>query len=61
MNTPTRRHRHPRKGEVVARAAVVIGLAAAIGLLVAGGEPAEYLAASAPCMGAAGAAPSAAL
>lgn len=61
MSTPNPRHRRARKADVVARAAVVLGLAAAIGLLASGDGAAEFVASSATCPGAANAAPSAAL
>ena len=50
MSTPQHRHRNASRGDVVARAAVVVGLAAAVGLLIGGAEPAaEFAAMSAAC------------
>jgi len=56
MNTHQPRHRRASKADVVARAVVVVGLAASIGLLMGGAGPAvEYVVSSASCPAAASA------
>jgi len=50
MSTKPSRRRHADPGAVAARVAVVLGLAAAVGLLWAGnGSGVEQVASSAPC------------